>query len=204
MCARSQASRAGLCLRAVMAPSEASSGDTGRESASESVSPGTRETRTGLLWAVGIVVSAGFLVALGMNGSTPPGPYFGTRLGMSERAVRDRFAGSSCGSFEASQRQGLRILTWTPKGSAAGLPRDATFEFNDNSLVAIRADVPVSEPIASGPPVDAELNEVIGRDARGDTVHLTVLSRTCSEHLAETAGLLASRRASAIRSVGEP
>lgn len=201
---QSQASRAGLCLRVVTAPSETSAGDTGREPDSERAPPETGETRTGLLWAVGIVVSAGLLVALGMNGSTPPGPYFGTRLGMSESAVRDRFAGSSRGSFEASQRQGLRILTWTPKGSAADLPRDATFEFNDNSLVAIRADVPVSEPIASGPPVDAELYEVIGRDVRGHMVHLTVLSRTCSEHLAETAGLLASRRTSAIQSVGEP
>jgi hypothetical protein len=148
--------------------------------------------RTGLVWALGILGAAGLLALLGHGRCTVPAPYFGTRLGMSEHAVRERFKDAPFGAWTTSSADGLKTLRWTPAADHAGAPA-VVFELSEDRVVAIRAELLATDPLARGPAVETSFTTVVARRPEaGGRVQLTVLSRACSKHFAEAARLVAA------------
>lgn len=112
---------------------------------------------------------------------------------MSEPAVRARFEGAAYGKWIGSGPAGPPAVRWTRTAARPGLPLAVTFEFNEGKLVAIRADLESTERLAVGPAVETSFAAVVGRELESNgAVRLTVLSRTCSKHIAEAARLIAS------------
>lgn len=144
-----------------------------------------------LAWVLGIAGTSALLVLLGLGGPASPAPYFGTRLGMSETAVRRRFEPAASGSWSSTGPSDAIVLRWTPAGNRAGLPEAVVFEFNEGKVVAIRADLDGRAPLALGPPLESSFASVVARQPEGDgKIRLTVLSRTCSKHVGEAAALM--------------
>jgi hypothetical protein len=177
-----------------------------RRDPSASVRPTARSARRSgagkaAAWALAIALTATFLALLVLGGSSPPAPYFGTRLGLSERALRERFEGADSGRWTASGSPDEVVLRWTRTADRPRLPVAVVFEFNEDKLVAIRADLERTQALALGPAVESSFAAVVGREPQRDgTVRLTVLSRTCSRHVAEAAKLIASGARSAMLS----
>ncbi len=161
-------------------------------SAPASRHPG-RGPRAATLWALGVFGVTTLLALLCQRGSTLPAPYFGTRLGMSERSVRERFEDAALGSWTSTEEQGQIALRWTRTAAGPGVPVVVVFELNENKVVAIRAELDVGDPLALGPTVESSFATVIARQPEvSGRVRLTVLSRVCSKHFAESARLVAS------------
>lgn len=153
----------------------------------------SRGPRAATLWALGVLGVTTLLALLCRGGSTPAGPYFGTRIGMSERAVRERFEDAPFGAWTSTEEQGQVALRWTRKADRPGAPVAVVFELNENKVVALRADLDVGDPLALGPTVESSFAAVIARQPEASgRVRLTVLSRGCSKHFAESARLIAS------------
>ncbi|HXX68657.1 MAG TPA: hypothetical protein VEK07_15825 [Polyangiaceae bacterium] len=112
---------------------------------------------------------------------------------MSEAAVRQRFDGASSGTWSSQVSSDQTTLRWGRTVDRPALPRAVVFEFTAGKLAAIRADLESSQALALGPPLEASFAAVVARQPEADgSVRLTVLSRTCSGHVAEAARLIAS------------
>lgn len=115
--------------------------------------------------------------------------------------MRERFDGTASGRWTASGSPDQAVLRWTRTADRPHLPAAVVFEFNEDKLVAIRADLERTQALALGPPVESSFAAVVGREPQADgTVRLTILSRTCSRHVAEAAKLIASGSRSTVLS----
>jgi hypothetical protein len=123
------------------------------------------------------------LALLSCRGAARTDDFFGVRLGMAPREVRDRFDLGAQGTFVLTEGADPR-LDWTPTASARPVST-ARFEFHAGMLVAIRARVDPAAPPAEGPRISITPQIVSARDPGTGGVAITVLSRECPVHKAE-------------------
>ncbi len=134
--------------------------------------------------AVAVAVALGIVALLpSCQGSARTEDFFGVRLGMAPREVRDRFDLAPQGTFVLTEGADPR-LDWTPTVSARPVAT-ARFEFHSGMLVAIRAKIDPGAPPARGPRVSVTSQIVSARDPAAGAVAITVLSRECPVHKAE-------------------
>jgi hypothetical protein len=115
----------------------------------------------------------------------------GTWLGMTPTDVRDRFRAPGPGTWRSEQRTDP-ALVWTAAEGAP--PTTAYFEFHGGVLVAVRLDVPRTDPDAQGPAVDVSTASVLARRGQADQrVEITLLARDCPTHAEEVRRLIARR-----------
>ncbi len=137
------------------------------------------------------------------KGSAVP-DFYGVRLGMTPGEVRTRF--TPPGSFASKATPTDYAMTWEPKGTASRDPYQASFEFHDGILVAIRARVPDSADFAKGHHYVVSTATVLRRlparatqegPAKGPSewVQVDELARTCPTHAAEAARIIQQSKA---------
>lgn len=115
----------------------------------------------------------------------------GTRLGMSPRDVRERFAPGGEGTWQTSLGGGDdTILEWRSTG--ASKYRSARFEFHLGMLVAIRAHAEggVTEESVTATP---KIVTVVRPSSEGGT-DIDILSRDCPTHHDEAESFAAKAR----------
>lgn len=127
--------------------------------------------------------------------------FYGVRLGMSPRDVRDRFSPSG-GTWKSDAMADDYAIAWAPPRSPAPAdPLEATFEFHMGILVAIRAKVPPSAAPAKGPSYVVTKGGVLRRLETRPTnespgvasvpyTYIDVLARDCPTHHAEAEGFV--------------
>jgi|GEM_PF-1242227 len=114
----------------------------------------------------------------------------GVRIGLSAADTRARFLAPGPGVW-ASESSPEPSLRWSASGATD--VREAVFEFHQGMLVAVRLKVSPKSPEATGPSLEQTPARVISRQAEGDAVAVTLLSRSCPAHAAEVAKLLGSK-----------
>lgn len=116
--------------------------------------------------------------------------FYGVRLGMVPRDVRDRFTPSG-GSWANEAAKDDYAITWAPPANASHeSPTRATFEFHMGSLVAVRADLPADAPFARGDALVVSKSTVLKRTPTNGTVHVDMLARDCPTHADEAKRLV--------------
>lgn len=110
--------------------------------------------------------------------------FYGVRLGMVPRDVRDRFTQNG-GAWTSEAAKDDFAIVWTAPAGSADAPENTKFEFHTGSLVAIRADVPKSAPIATGDAVIVTQSTVLKRTPSVNLVHVDILARACPTHAEE-------------------
>lgn len=129
--------------------------------------------------------------------------FYGVRLGMSPRDVRDRFTPTG-GSWKSDAMADDYGITWEPpKAPAPADPLEAKFEFHMGILVAIRAKVPPSARVAQGARYVVTKGAVLRRLETRPTnesatpvptpapyTYIDVLARDCPTHHAEAQGFV--------------
>jgi hypothetical protein len=127
-----------------------------------------------------------------------PSAFHGTRLGMSVTEVRATFVAASgaaaagpAGTFSARPNGPSGwALDWRA-GSSAGTVRQATFEFHEGLLVAVRAEIDRADELASTPRTTVTPGTVRRVTPRGDAnFDVLILARSCPEHAEEVRNLL--------------
>lgn len=118
--------------------------------------------------------------------------FYGVRLGMSPRDVRERFA-AGAGTWTSEATTDDYCVRWSPiAGHAAVAPETVTFEFHTGALVAVRSELPTSASFAGGPALIVTGSGVLRRVRTGTHVHVDLLARDCPTHAAEAAALAAA------------
>lgn len=130
-----------------------------------------------------VALALGLSLAAGCSRAEVP-DFYGVRLGMVPRDVRDRFH-AGAGTFTSEAAKDDYAIRWTKDPGAVASVDLATFEFHMGSLVAVRADLPASEAFAQGEPLVVTKSAVLARDRKGDAVHVDLLARDCPTHAAE-------------------
>jgi len=144
--------------------------------------------------AVALVGATGWSVASTVIGAanSEPTDVHGARLGLSASDLRSRFAPPERGAFRAAAdapATGDLALDWS--ADAPTSPLRARFEFHGGLLVAIRATLPATHPLAPGPALSETAVSVLSRHENADqTVSLTILAKDCPTHAAEVRSLL--------------
>jgi len=111
--------------------------------------------------------------------------FYGVRLGMAPRDVRDRFS-AGAGTWTSDAVKDDYAIRWTPgEGGSPQAPETATFEFHTGALVAVRADIPSGAAFASGDQLVVTKVAVLQRARDGAHVHVDLLARDCPTHAAE-------------------
>ena len=128
-------------------------------------------------------------------GEDPRITVFGTFLGMTVGDVRQRFSPGQEGEWTSSTRNEDFVLEWAQTeaqtiGDATSGIRQATFEFHEGLLVAIRAEVSPASPLAEGAGLEIHSVSVLHRSVHDDRVRVSLLSRTCPTHHEEVQALL--------------
>lgn len=142
------------------------------------------------------------LAALGVlfrphGGSASLGDLHGVRLGMTVRDVRSRFDVAGAGTWSSEVGDDM-VLEWKPGPDARGVPLFARFEFHMGIVMAMRADLPACDPAASGPDFELSDTTVVVRErsattaSHPDSVHLTVIARSCPTHAKEAERIVQS------------
>lgn len=156
--------------------------------------------------AVSIVVVVGLLGATGWAvvstlsiGAAEAPTFYGARLGQSASDLRRKLVPPVRGTFRAAAdapANGDLALEWLPD-PASGLsfastaPRRARFEIHSGLVVAIRATLPPSSPLAEGPRLSTTPVSVLSRTENPDhSVSLSILARDCPTHAEEVRALL--------------
>ncbi|MCS6901733.1 MAG: hypothetical protein RMJ98_07540 [Myxococcales bacterium] len=112
----------------------------------------------------------------------------GVRLGLSAADTRASFQAPSPGSW-ASEMTPEPSLRW--QGPPGAPVSQATFEFHQGMLVAIRLRVAPGSPEAKGPKVEVTSARVIARKKEpSGEVTVSMISRSCPAHAAEVNRLL--------------
>ena len=131
--------------------------------------------------------------------------FYGARLGMSPRDVRDRFTPAG-GTWKSDAMADDYAIAWEPpKGALPTDPLAARFEFHMGILVAIRAKVPPSAAPAQGPTYVITKAAVLRRLETRSTsegpgpvpapyTYIDVLARDCPTHHAEAEGFVESSK----------
>jgi hypothetical protein len=131
------------------------------------------------------------LVLAACSASTIP-DFYGVRLGMSPRDVRERFAGGQ-GAWTSEATRDDYAVHWTAAaGHEASLPDAATFEFHTGALVAVRADLPASASFARGHARIVTKSAVLSLSRGSGKLHADLLARDCPTHATEAAALAAA------------
>lgn len=133
------------------------------------------------------------LVALGLTACRDaPTSHHGVRLGDSMENARTAFQGGGAGTW-TSETGKVPALTWKAQ-PPGGTLREARLEFHDGMMVAGRFVESPDAAEAKGPPVEVTPASVIERRRDGEVVRVTVVSRSCPEHVDEVARILASAK----------
>ena len=106
---------------------------------------------------------------------------------MSSDEVRARLDERGEGTWSASAASG----DWVLEHSRAG--ERSTFELHDGQLMAIRVDA-IATPELAGAPFEVTEGTVLRREASGDRIVWTLLSRSCPTHQAEAEALVLASR----------
>ena len=122
----------------------------------------------------------------------------GVYLGMTPTEVRGRFVAPFGGHWRTRSGEGDLFLDWfsqgTPGPTSDSATPDARFEFHAGLLVAVRLDVPATDPDAIGSPLVVSTATVLARRGSGNgRVEITLLARDCPTHAAEVRRLLGGR-----------
>jgi hypothetical protein len=129
--------------------------------------------------------------------------FYGVRLGMSPRDVRDRFSPAG-GTWKSDAMADDYAIVWEPsKTHAPADPLEAKFEFHMGILVAIRAKVPPSAAVAQGARYVVTKGAVLRRLETRPTnesatpaptpapyTYIDILARDCPTHHAEAQGFV--------------
>lgn len=107
--------------------------------------------------------------------------FHGVALGMTPRDVRDRF--DVKGTFEVEPTQDDFKMRFSP--AAPSTVTNAQFEFHMGALVAIRADLQVTDVFARGEEIAVTKAIVLHRTRSPESVHVDELARDCPTHHAE-------------------
>lgn len=117
--------------------------------------------------------------------------FHGVKLGMGLRDVRERYDGAfDGGTWTTDIASSLTVLAWSPSPGAAATTR---FEFHNGMLVAVRADLSPSDPLAAGPRISESKSSVVLRDQKDDRKTFTLIARDCPVHRPEVEAILAQR-----------
>ncbi len=144
--------------------------------------------------AIALVGATGWAVSSTLIGgaNTEPMNVHGARLGVTASDLRGRFTPPESGAFRAAAdapANGDLALDWS--ADARTSPLRARFEFHSGLLVAIRATLPATHPLAPGPALSETAVSVLSRHENADhTVSLTILAKDCPTHAAEVRSLL--------------
>ncbi len=131
------------------------------------------------------------LVLAACSASTIP-DFYGVRLGMSPRDVRERFAGGP-GTWTSEATRDDYAVHWSAaSGHEGSLPDAAIFEFHTGALVAVRADLPASASFASGRALIVTKSGVLKVSHASGKLHADLLARDCPTHATEAAALAAA------------
>lgn len=112
--------------------------------------------------------------------------FHNVRLGMTPVDVRDRFDGPA-GTWKNTPGEEM-LLDYSP---ASGAVPKVRFEFHNGMLVAVRATLDGSDPVARGAPREVTPGSVASRETQGANVTFVWLSRDCPTHKEEAARLAA-------------
>lgn len=112
--------------------------------------------------------------------------FHNVRLGMTPVDVRDRFDGPA-GTWKNTPGEEM-LLDYSP--ASGGVPK-VRFEFHNGMLVAVRATLDGSDPMARGAPREVTPGSVASRETQGANVTFVWLSRDCPTHKEEAARLAA-------------
>ena len=114
---------------------------------------------------------------------------FALRLGMGPRDVRSRLARELPGELVVAPAEEL-AYAWN--GHADGV-RSLRLELHEGKLVAVRARIAASHPLAQGDRLWRSASAVLSRAARPDgDIDFVLIARDCPTHRAEVARLLSS------------
>ena len=117
----------------------------------------------------------------------------GARLGMSARDTRARFQTPAAGSWAASvATTGEEAITWKASDASAEVSQ-ASFEFHNGMMVAIRVTEAASAPGTSETGVRksaVSVRQIVKPSGSDPSAHLTILARDCPTHAAEVAAIL--------------
>lgn len=125
-------------------------------------------------------------------GDGGPHRFRNVSLGLSANQVRGAFEAPGAGVWTTETSPAL-ALVWTPtdRPPRHELRGPVRFEFHDGRLVAIRAAVASSEPVAHGNRLDIRPISVIVRDqSEQGQVSLRLLARDCPTHAEEVSTAL--------------
>ena len=132
--------------------------------------------------------------------------FYGVRLGMSPRDVRDRFSPTG-GTWKSDAMADDFAIAWEPsKSPAPADPLEAKFEFHMGILVAVRAKVPPAVAVAQGPAYVVTKAGVLRRLETRPTnespgpaptpyTYIDILARDCPTHHAEAEGFVTASQA---------
>jgi len=154
----------------------------------------SRMASVSIVIAVALVGATGWSVASTVIGTanSEPSDVYGARLGLGASDLRSRFAPPERGAFRAAAdalTNGDLALDWS--ADARTSPLRARFEFHSGLLVAIRATLPATSPLAAGPALSETAVSVLSRHENADqTASLTILAKDCPTHAAEVRRLL--------------
>jgi len=141
---------------------------------------------TGLALAV-VLAAGGVAMALGPWAADDATAPFTLRLGMGPRDVRTRLARELPGALVAVPAAEL-ALEW--RGTSPDV-RSLRLELHDGRLVAVRARLAASSPLARGDRLWQSSAAVLSRAPRGDSdVDYLLVARDCPTHRDEVARLL--------------
>lgn len=109
---------------------------------------------------------------------------------MSAKDVRDRFEAPSPGSWTVTPGEDM-FLDWKAVAPSRATLAAARFEFHNGMLVAVRADLPAGDALASGPPLATSPASVLVREKREGGVGYRLIARDCPAHRDEVSRILA-------------
>lgn len=136
---------------------------------------------------VGIAVLSAVSLGVRLLSEGEPSPtLWGVRLGMSATEVRARVEERTEGTWTTRLESGDWVLERVMEG------QHARFELHDARLVAIRIEAPTAADFPASPSYEETEDGVLVRDAHGDRVEATLLSRSCPTHREEAARLVAA------------
>lgn len=131
--------------------------------------------------------------------------FYGVRLGMTPNEVRTHF--TPPGSFASKATPDDYAMTWEPKATGPRDPYEASFEFHDGILVAVRARIPEDAEFAKGEHIIVSTATVLRRSPARATqegavptdgprawVQIDELARTCPTHAAEANRIIQQSR----------
>ena len=142
---------------------------------------------------ISLLVCVAAAATLGACSDPPVRTFRNVALGMKAHEIRRYFDQPGPGAWRAESSD--VALVWRSAIPLPGAPIERVrFELHDLELVAVRARVRGSEPIARGPAVEVDEQAVVSRKRGPDAVEVALLARDCPNQAEEVRRLVALAR----------